>query len=120
MRPTMTPMLKSLCIFYLLLLLLPAASVAQVGNTARPAPTTRIIGILSAMTLEIETLGQELTDKTEMTVQGIRFTTGSLKDRKVLLTHSGVGKGNAAMAAHLLVEQVQPTHGAFPGCRGRL
>jgi hypothetical protein len=41
------------------------------------------------MTLEIETLGQELTDKTEMTVQGIRFTTGSLKDRKVVLTTRG-------------------------------
>jgi nucleoside phosphorylase len=53
------------------------------------------------MTLEIETLGQELTDKTEMAVQGIRFTTGSLKDRKVVLTHSGTGKVNAAMAATL-------------------
>jgi hypothetical protein len=77
----MRPMRRSLCVLPFLLLLLSAASVAQVGNTARPAPTTRIIGILSAMTLEIETLGQELTDKTEMTVQGIRFTTGSLKDR---------------------------------------
>jgi hypothetical protein len=37
------------------------------------------------MTLEIETLGQELTDKTEMTVQGIRFTTGSLKDKRLCL-----------------------------------
>jgi hypothetical protein len=36
------------------------------------------------MTLEIETLGQELTDKTEMTVQGIRLTVGSLKDRRVV------------------------------------
>jgi hypothetical protein len=49
-------MLRSLCIFSLLLLLLSSASVAQVGNTARPDRTTRIIGILSAMTLEIETL----------------------------------------------------------------
>ena len=85
-------MLRSLCVLFLLLLLLSAASVAQVDNTPQPAPTTRIIGILSAMTLEIETLGQEFTDKTEMTVQGIRFTTGSLKDRKVVLTHSGWGK----------------------------
>jgi hypothetical protein len=84
-------MLRSLCVFSLLLLLLPTASVAQVGNTPRPAPTTRVIAVLSAMTLEIETLGQELTDKTEMTVQGIRFTTGSLKDRRVVLTR-GWGK----------------------------
>ena len=89
----MRPMRRSLCVFSFLVLLISAASVAQVGNnTPRPAPTTRIIGILSAMTLEIETLGQQLTDKTEMTAQGIRFTTGSLKDRKVVLAHSGMGK----------------------------
>src|SRR5881409_1146265 len=111
----MRPMLRSLCVFSLLLLLLPAASVAQVGNTARPAPATRVIGILSAMTLEIETLGEELTDKAEMTVQGIRFTTGSLKDRRVVLTHSGMGKVNAAMAPTLLLERFQPTHLLFTG-----
>jgi len=80
----MRSMRRSLCVLSFLLLLLPAASVAQVGNTPRPAPTTRVIGVLSAMTLEIETLGQELTDKTEMTVQGIRFTTGSLKETERL------------------------------------
>ena len=85
----------SLCLF--LLLLLSAASLAQVGNTPRPAPTTRVIAVLSAMTLEIETLCQQLTDKTEMTVEGIRFTTGSLRDRRVVLAHSGMGKVNAAM-----------------------
>ena len=66
----MKPMCRSLCVLFFLLVLLSAASVAQVGNTPRPASTTRVIGVLSAMTLEIETLGQEPTDKTEMTVQG--------------------------------------------------
>src|SRR5438309_11903114 len=104
----MRPMLRSLCVFSFILLLLSAVSVAQVGITPRPAPTTRVIGILSAMTLEIATLGQELTDKTEMTVQGIRFTTCSLKDRKVVLPHSGLGKVNVAMAAAPLGGHVQP------------
>ena len=67
------------------------------------------------MTLEIEAIGQELTDKKEVTVQGIRFTTGSLKDRRVVLAHSGNGKANAAMTATLLVEQFQPTHILLPG-----
>ena len=114
---TMKPMRRSLCVLFFLLVLLSAASVAQVGNA--PA-TTRVIGILSAMTLEIETLGQELTDKTEITVQGIRFTTGRLKDRRVVLTHSGMGKVNAALAAALLVEQFQPTHVLFTGIAGGL
>src|SRR4029450_5262378 len=114
----MRPMRRSLCVFSFLLLLLSAASVAQVGITPRPAPTTRVIAVLSAMTLEIETLGQQLTDKAEMTVQGIRFTTGSLKDRRVVLAHSGMGKVNAAMAATLLVEQFQPTNVLFTGIAG--
>src|SRR5258708_8955378 len=116
----MRPMRRSLCVFSFLLLLLSAGSVAQVGNTHRPAPTTRVIAVLSAMTLEIKTLGEQLTDKTEMTVQGIRFTTGSLKDRRVVLAHSGMGKVNAAMAATLLVEQFQPTHVRFAGIAGGL
>ena len=65
------------------------------------------------MTLEIETLGQELTDKTEMTIQWIRFTAGSLKDRRVVLTHSGMGKVNAAMA-YLL-----PSNSSRRGTAGR-
>src|SRR5262245_11620247 len=55
-----------------------------------------------------------------MTIQGIRFTTGSLKDRRVVLAHSGIGKVNAAAAAILLVEQFQPTHVLFTGIAGGL
>src|SRR2546430_5103924 len=116
----MRPMRRSLCVLSFLLLLLSAASVAQVGITPGPAPTTRVIAVLSAMTLEIKTLGEQLTDKTEMTVQGIRFTTGTLKDRRIVLAHSGMGKVNAAMAATLLVEQFQPTHVLFTGIAGGL
>ncbi len=116
----MRPMRRSLCVLSFLLLLLSAASFAQVGNTPRPAAATRVTAILSALTLEIETLGQELTDKKEMTIQGIRFTTGSLKDRRVVLAHSGIGKVNAATAGTLLVEQFQPTHVLFTGTAGGL
>lgn len=103
-------------------LLLPrsTASVAQVTNAPRPAPATPVTAILGAMTLEVQTLGQELTDKKERTIQGIRCTTGSLKGRKAVLAHSGIGKVNAAMAATLLVEQFQPTHVLFTGIAGGL
>ena len=111
---------RSFCVLSFLLLLRSEASVAQVGNTPRPAPATRITAVLSAMTLEIEAIGQELTDKKEMTIQGIRFTTGSLKDKRVVLAHSGIGKVNAAMTATLLVEQFQPTHILFTGIAGGL
>ena len=116
----MRSMRRSFCVLSFLLLLRSAVSVAQVDNTPRPARATRVTAILSAMTVEVERLGQELTDKTEMTVQGIRFTTGSLKDRRVVLAHSGIGKVNAAMTATLLVEQFQPTHILFTGIAGGL
>lgn len=116
----MRPIRRWLCVLSFLLLLLSTASVAQVGNTPRPARATPVTAILSAMILEVETLGQELTDKKEVTVQGIRFTTGGLKDRRVVLAHSGIGKVNAAIAAILLVEQFQPTHILFTGIAGGL
>ncbi len=102
-----------------LLLLFTAASVAQIGNAPPPA-ATRVVAVLSAMTVEIETLAQELTDKKELIVQGIQFTTGSLNERKVVLAHSGMGKVNAAMAATLLIEHFQPTHILFTGIAGGL
>lgn len=116
----MRPIRRWLCVLSFLLLLLSAASVAQVGNTPRPVRAMPVTAILSAMTLEVETLGQELTDKKEVTVQGIRFTTGGLKDRRVVLAHSGIGKVNAAIAATLLVEHFQPTHILFTGIAGGL
>src|SRR5262245_9127921 len=114
----MRSMRRSFCVLSVILVLRSAVSVAQVGNTPRPAPAMRITAVLSAMTLEIEAISQELTDKKEITIQGIRFTTGSLKDRRVVIAHSGIGKVNAATTATLLVEQFQPTHVLFTGIAG--
>src|SRR5262249_35973330 len=118
---TMRSMRRSFCVLFFLLLIHSAGvSVAQVGNTPPPASAKRITAVVSAMTVEIETIGQKLTDKKEMTIQGVRFTTGSLTDRRVVVAHSGMGKVNAATAAALLVEQFQPTHVLFTGIAGGL
>src|SRR5262245_49258200 len=116
----MKPLRGWLCVLFLLTLLRSSGSVALVGDPPRPAPATPVIAILGAMTVEVETLGQELTEKKEQTIQGVQFTTGSLKNRRVVLAHSGIGKVNAAMAATLLVEQFQPTHILFTGIAGGL
>jgi adenosylhomocysteine nucleosidase len=114
----MKPLRGWLCVLFVLILLLSFGSIAWVGDPPGPAPATRVIAILGAMAVEVETLGQELTDKKDHTVQGVRFTTGSLKNRRVVLAHSGIGKVNAAMAATLLVQQFQPTHVLFTGVAG--
>jgi adenosylhomocysteine nucleosidase len=116
----MKPRRGWLCVPFVLTLLLSSGSVALVGDPPRPAPATPVIAILGAMTVEVETLGQALTEKKERTVQGVRFTTGRLNNRRVVLAHSGMGKVNAAMAATLLVKQFQPTHLLFTGIAGGL
>jgi adenosylhomocysteine nucleosidase len=70
------------------------------------------------MTVEVETLGEKLTDRQERTVRGVRFTTGILNDRRVVLAYSGMGKVNATQAATLLVEHFQPTHVLVAGIAG--
>jgi adenosylhomocysteine nucleosidase len=50
----------------------------------------------------------------------VRFRTGKLKDRAVVLAQSGMGKTNAAMAAALILDQYRPTHVIFTGIAGGL
>lgn len=115
----MKPTRGGLCGLVLPALLLAPGCAAR-ADRPQPPPAGPVIGVLGAMTVEVERLGQELTDKQERTVQGVRFTTGSLKGRRVVLAHSGMGKVNAAMAAALLVEGFRPTHVLFTGIAGGL
>jgi adenosylhomocysteine nucleosidase len=70
------------------------------------------------MLLEVETLEKQLTQKKERTIQGIRFTTGRLQERAVVLAYSGIGKVNAAVSATLLIDQLRPSHVIFTGIAG--
>jgi adenosylhomocysteine nucleosidase len=116
MKPTRT----GLCILLSLTLAIELGRPAQAGDKTKPSPPTPVIGILGAMTVEVETLEKQLTDGKERTIQGVRFVTGSLKGRTVVLAHSGMGEVNAAMAATLLVEHFKPAHVLFTGIAGGL
>ena len=107
-----------ICVLVSLTLLLVPVGAGAVGDTPQPAPSAPVIAILGAMTVELETLEQQLTDRKERTVRGVRFVTGSLKGRAVVLGHSGMGEVNAARAAILIVEQFQPAHLLFTGIAG--
>jgi adenosylhomocysteine nucleosidase len=114
----MKPMRAGLCVLIFLTLLIVPMGVATAGDTPQPAPSAPVVAILGAMTVEVETLEQQLTDRKEQTVRGVRFVTGRLKGRTVVLAHSGMGEVNAARAAILLVEQFQPTHVLLTGIAG--
>lgn len=114
----MRQMRRRICDLSFIFLLLSAACVPQLDNTSRIGPAAHVIAILGAEPLEVEALGQSLTDKKELTIQWVRFTTGSLNNKRVVLAQSGVGKVNAARAATLLVERFQPTYVLFTGIAG--
>jgi len=117
-RDAMKPMRAGLCVIILLALLFVPVGVAIAGETPQPTPSAPEVAILGAMTVEVEALEQQLTNRKEQTIRGIRFVTGVLHGRTVVLAKSGMGEVNAARTAILLVEHFQPARVLFTGIAG--
>ncbi|HDJ5123506.1 TPA: 5'-methylthioadenosine/S-adenosylhomocysteine nucleosidase [Staphylococcus aureus] len=67
-----------------------------------------MIGIIGAMEEEVTILKNKLTQLSEISVAHVKFYTGILKDREVVITQSGIGKVNAAISTTLLINKFQP------------
>ena len=80
-----------------------------------PAPVT---GILGAMTMEVALLNEALTDPAPQMIQKLKFTTGKLNGRNVVVAKMGIGKANAAFTAALLLERFKPTEVLVTGIAG--
>lgn len=76
------------------------------------------IGIIGAMDEEIEYLLQNMTHKKEVLIANTRFIEGKLRDKKVVLLQSGIGKVNAAMAATIMHECFSPKYVINTGSAG--
>lgn len=61
-----------------------------------------MIGIIGALTEEVELLIQNMQVRKTAVVCGLTFTAGRLEDRDVVVVKCGVGKVNAAIAATVL------------------
>ncbi|MCH8293334.1 5'-methylthioadenosine/adenosylhomocysteine nucleosidase [Candidatus Poribacteria bacterium] len=101
--------IKSIAIICLLL--------CAVSKAENIPPTTAILG---AMSDEVEMLMDTLTERDERKIQGIRFVTGKMNGRQVVVARTGVGKVNAAMTATLLVEHFSPSEVIVTGVAGRI
>ena len=66
---------------------------------------TKKIGIIGAMSVEIEQLKAEMQDKKEEIQGGLTFFLGKLNGIDVVVVQSGVGKVNAALCAQRLILQ---------------
>jgi adenosylhomocysteine nucleosidase len=89
----------------------PVQKVSQVNS----GPITAILG---AFEREITLLEDELTDTQEQRIEGIRFVSGKLSGKRVVIAFTGIGKVNAAMTTTLLIEHFKPDKIIFTGIAG--
>jgi adenosylhomocysteine nucleosidase len=90
-------------------------SCASVPSRTKAAPVTAILG---AFNDEVVMLEEQLAGKQEQKIEGIRFATGKLKARKVVVAWTGIGKVNAAMTTTLLIDHFRPNQVIFTGIAG--
>ena len=102
------------CVSAILLL----SSCSSPVQEARQVSSEPIIAILGAFEREITLLEDELTDTQEQRIEGIKFVSGKLSGKRVVIAFTGIGKVNAAMTTTLLIEHFQPDKVIFTGIAG--
>lgn len=80
-------------------------------------PVTAVIGAFSN---EVKLLEDSLKNKKVVLIKGIRFMTGKLRNKNVVIALTGVGKVNAAMTTTLILSRWQPQKLIFTGIAGGL
>ncbi len=98
-----------------LLLLSSCNSPAKEVRQVNAEPVTAILG---AFEREITLLEDKLTNPREQKIEGIRFVSGKLSGKRVVVAFTGIGKVNAAMTTTLLIEHFKPDKIIFTGIAG--
>lgn len=80
----------------------------------------RKLGIIGAMTIEVEALKAQMKEITETQKAGMTFYEGTLEQLPVVLVVCGVGKVNAAMCVQMLCDLFDVTHIVNTGVAGSL
>lgn len=84
-----------------------------------PEPDSKLTtAILGAFNKEVMMLEEQLTDKHQQRIEGMRFVTGRLHGKSVVVAWTGIGKVNAAMTTTLLIEHFRPSEIIFSGIAG--
>ena len=78
------------------------------------------IGIIGAMSVEVEALTLELENRTTESVGGIKFNTGSLFGKKIVIAQCGVGKVFASICAEAMIIKYSPSLIVNTGVGGAL
>ena len=78
------------------------------------------LGIIGAMSQEVEALVAAMDNCAEQTVAGSRFFEGTLEGLPAVVVQCGIGKVNAALCAQILCSNYQVTHLVNTGIAGSL
>ena len=78
------------------------------------------LGIIGAMTVEVETLKAQMQDKKILHRAGMEFCEGMLEGCPTVVVQCGVGKVNAALCVQLLCDLFSVTHVINTGVAGSL
>ena len=78
------------------------------------------LGIIGAMEQEVETLLEQMENKSAATVAGSTFYEGKLSGLDVVVVQCGIGKVNAALCMQILCTRYNITHAVNTGIAGSL
>lgn len=92
------------------------------GSTLRreePVPNCEpVTAILGAFEKEITLLEDQLPEKQDGRIEGMKFASGKLNGKRVVIAWTGTQKVNAAMTTTLLIEHFRPKEVIFTGIAG--
>jgi adenosylhomocysteine nucleosidase len=98
----------------------PVQQIEEIAEETESIETANepVIAILGAFEQEIILLEDELIDRQQQIIEGIRFVSGNLSGNRVVIAYTGIGKVNAAMTTTLLIEHFKPEKVIFTGIAG--
>lgn len=67
-----------------------------------------MIGIIGAMAQETKTLLENMQGMEKKNIQHLEYVSGKIGNQEVVLTQSGIGKVNSALATAFMIEHYQP------------
>lgn len=67
-----------------------------------------MIGIICALSIEVEELTKSLENKQENTYAKMKYISGTINGKEVVMTECGIGKVNAAMSTQVMIDRYNP------------
>mgnify|MGYP006440870229 FL=1 len=79
-----------------------------------------MLGVIGAMTEEVQLMRAQMTDVTTSTHAQTEFMQGTYKGTEIALAQSGIGKVNATICTQIMIDLFKPKKMVFSGVAGGL